>query len=202
MYSGNVNEQGTPQTENMQESCQSNDDLTYNQINEDEVYDASGHDYNEIKDEDASGGNAQVLETSITDDNTYSQINEDEVYDLSYHCYSEIKDDDANASSRIDENSGINEVTKQVSQSRDKEDDDDDSVTFYAAAAEVELPAARNVGGNTSLYQSDRKAAAPEDRGLESIPVTRAVDQEQTAYNMTVSAPTEDAIEEFREQSF
>ncbi|CAH1248468.1 Hypp8159 [Branchiostoma lanceolatum] len=184
----------------MQESCQSNDDVTYNQINEDEVYDASGHDYNEIKDEDASGGNAQVLDTSKTDDNTYDQINGDEVYDPSYHGYSEIKDDDANASSRIDEKGGVDGITNQVSQSRD--DKDDGSVTFYAAAAEVELPAVRNVGGNMSLYQSDRKAAASEDSGLEIISVTRAVDQEQTAYNMTVSAPTEDAIEDFRAQSF
>ncbi|CAH1231227.1 Hypp372 [Branchiostoma lanceolatum] len=207
MYNGNVNQQGTPQTTSMQEFCQTNNDAKYNQINEEEVYTASGHHYlNEIKDEDTSGGNAQVLDASKTDgtSNTYNQINEDEVYDPSHHDYCEIKDDDANASSRIDEEdqqSGENNVPKQVTQSRNKEDNDDDSVTFYAAAAEVRLSAVSNVGGNTSLYQSDRKATAPEDCRLENLSVTRTVDEELTAYNMAGLATMEDAVEEFRAQS-
>ncbi|CAH1239621.1 Hypp5856 [Branchiostoma lanceolatum] len=178
MYSGNKH--GTLQTEGMQEPSQTND-ATYNQIDEDEVYDASGHSYNEIKDEDVSGGDEQVLDTSQTEDNAYNQINEDEVYDPSHHDYSEIKDEaheDDNERRRED----INDTSDEVSQNRNEEHDD--SVSFYAAAAEVVLPTDRNTGGHTSLYQSDRKTAAPVDYCVESLPVTRSVDQQLTVYNM------------------
>eukprot|EP00058_Branchiostoma_floridae_P001426 XP_002586914.1 hypothetical protein BRAFLDRAFT_105136 [Branchiostoma floridae] len=83
MYSGNA--QGAPITKSLQ-----GPDTTYNQINEDEVYAASGHDYSETKEEDIS--------TSEVRDNTYSQINEDEVYAASGHDYSETKEEDISTS--------------------------------------------------------------------------------------------------------
>eukprot|EP00058_Branchiostoma_floridae_P004376 XP_002589864.1 hypothetical protein BRAFLDRAFT_100694 [Branchiostoma floridae] len=73
--------QGSPQT----------DDNAYNQINEDEVYDPSGHEYCRRKD-DNTNSESKIVSDSRQTEGEYNQINKDEVYDPSSHEYSEIKD--------------------------------------------------------------------------------------------------------------
>eukprot|EP00058_Branchiostoma_floridae_P026824 XP_002612315.1 hypothetical protein BRAFLDRAFT_80069 [Branchiostoma floridae] len=90
--------QGSSQPGHMQGD--QTDDSTYNAINEDEVYDPSGHYYSEIKDQDVGGRTTQTLGSEQQNDNTYNDINEDEVYDPSGHYYSEIKDEDINNEGR------------------------------------------------------------------------------------------------------
>eukprot|EP00058_Branchiostoma_floridae_P028538 XP_002614029.1 hypothetical protein BRAFLDRAFT_67387 [Branchiostoma floridae] len=194
MYSHGGNTQKTPQTESTQDSSKT-DDNVYNQINEDEVYDASEHDYYEIKDEDACRD--RVLKTSQTEDNVYNQINEGEVYDPSAHDYYNIKEEvsleqgvvESSCEDKDDEigQEDFNDASEEVSQNGNETDED--SVTFYAATAEVGLPLTRNVGGNTSLYQSESRTTSHVECRPGIQPVSRTVDQEQTAYNMAGSLP-------------
>ncbi|KAI8499710.1 regulation of response to stimulus [Branchiostoma belcheri] len=157
----------------------------YNQINEDEVYDPSGHEYNEIEDEGASGGSKPVVDSSQTDDNMYNQINEDEVYyDPSGHEYYEIKDENASGGGR-EEYDGINDMDNapgQTSPNEEHENDDGGSVRFYAATAEVELPTNRNVGAETLLYKSGTKKVASVNPRMESLSVSESTGRDQTAY--------------------
>ncbi|CAH1270035.1 Hypp4277 [Branchiostoma lanceolatum] len=84
--------QGTSQPGSIQGN--QTDDNTYNVINEDDVYDPSGHYYSDIKDQDAGVRTTQILGNDNQNDNTYNEINDDDVYDPSGHYYSEIKDED------------------------------------------------------------------------------------------------------------
>ncbi|XP_019628772.1 PREDICTED: protein PFC0760c-like [Branchiostoma belcheri] len=118
-------------------------DNTYNEINDDEVYDPSGHYYSEIKDQDTGGGRTAVLHSDQQNGNTYNEINEDEVYDPSGHYYSEIKDEDIRNAGRsvfksvcprkfheIEEDH-FNNVAGQSTMNGTYENDDDDSLASY-----------------------------------------------------------------------
>eukprot|EP00058_Branchiostoma_floridae_P022580 XP_002608070.1 hypothetical protein BRAFLDRAFT_91452 [Branchiostoma floridae] len=79
MYSRNSQQQ-TLQTEDSQ-----TDGNAYNQINDDEVYDPSLHQYS-----NSLEFSEPTLNASMT--NSYNQINEDEVYDPSLHYYSNSRE--------------------------------------------------------------------------------------------------------------
>ncbi|KAI8504351.1 regulation of response to stimulus [Branchiostoma belcheri] len=118
-------------------------DNTYNEINEDEVYDPSGHYYSEIKDQDTGGGRTVASHNDQQNGNTYNEINEDEVYDPSGHYYSEIKDEDIRNAGRSVfksvcprkfheiEEEHLDNVAGQSSVNGTYENDDDDSLASY-----------------------------------------------------------------------
>ncbi|KAI8500312.1 regulation of response to stimulus [Branchiostoma belcheri] len=193
-------------------------DNIYNEINEYEVYDPSGHKYSELqykvmKDDTAK----RVTDNGLTNDNMYiNEVNEDDVCEASAYEYCKIKDEDCNDHSNLgaddspclkmyDKRNNADVKNKSKRQSPDIcYEEDDDSVTFYAAAAEVELPSTRNVGGNALLYETGNKTTAAVNCRVESfLSAVMSTDKEQAANQIAGCkvAPNASIEEEQTEQS-
>ncbi|KAI8492441.1 regulation of response to stimulus [Branchiostoma belcheri] len=82
----------------------------------------------------------------------------------------------------------MHEFSQSVAPTRRKDtascEDGDDSVTFYAAAAEVNLPQTSTAGAEPFVYNTE-KTLASENGKLESVSATNWADQEQTVYEIT-----------------
>ncbi|CAH1251956.1 Hypp9191 [Branchiostoma lanceolatum] len=136
---------------------------------------------------------ASMRDSRQTDDNLYDQINEEEVYDPSGHTYCEIKDENATGESRQASASACNSIQDedfeiapgQALQKEGNDDENEDSITFYAAAAEVNLPTSKNITDKTFLYKTGRETVAYVDSRMENVSVPKRVSGEQACYDMT-----------------